>query len=164
LAVANVGQIPADRRGRTSTTTLVEDAMTLEDPTDRPDGRDGPAEIGPLEQGGMDRVGAVLAEDARLAQITPDIQDPRLQPSVRSGGAVRGVWSIAPVDPIEAPISRPGNPPLNGSEADAERTRGRPLRRAAAHRFDDRPPLPFGPTVATGFWPSDPSTPFWAGA
>ncbi len=73
--LAEVGQVPAGWRSWAPPPTPVEDVMPLEDPADRPERRDRARQIGLLKERRSDCRGAVLTEDARLAQLPAEAKD-----------------------------------------------------------------------------------------
>lgn len=121
-SLAEIRQVPAGRWSTTLPPAPIEDVVALQDPADRSQRRDRPWDMGLLEEGRADRPSAILAEDARLAQLPAEAEDHLFNGRIDPARTVERVRAVAPVDPIEAGLSGPGEPALDGRQPDAVRS------------------------------------------
>lgn len=132
----DLGQIPAHGWRRAAhAVSPIENPVSLKDPPDRPDGRDGGSSAS-LELV-LDRRGAVLAQNTRLAQFATDVEDERLKPGARPGEVGRSGRPVTPVDVLKGLITSSLEPQLDGCPADLELLGNGALAQAGSNEGND---------------------------
>jgi hypothetical protein len=132
-----IGQIPAGRRSRAAnSTTGVEQASSLEDPADRPHGRQ--PGLASLDERLADRRGACLAEQP-VGELSTRLDDEALHLLIRPACSVGGRRAVSPVHRLERQPGCPRQGPLDRSQPNIEPGRHRALRGTVVDGRDDQP-------------------------